>query len=289
MFAGTFTAIVTPFGADGAVDFATFEALIDWQAKSGVDGIVPVGTTGESPTLDFEEHEEVVRVAVRACKGRLKVIAGTGGNSTAEAITLTRGAMAAGADATLQVTPYYNKPNAEGLYRHFAAIADLGLPVVLYNVPGRTSREIPLDVVARLAEHPKVVAIKEAAGSVDRVSAIQHLCPGLVVLSGDDSLTVPMMAVGAKGVISVASNVAPELVSRMVKAVQAERWAEARALHARLYPLFRDLFIDTNPIPVKAAMAMQGRILETYRLPLCATTDAVKTTLRRTLMDAGLI
>ncbi|MDA0577270.1 MAG: 4-hydroxy-tetrahydrodipicolinate synthase [Verrucomicrobia bacterium] len=285
MFAGTYTAIVTPFLEDGAVDFARFEALINWQAEAGVDGIVPVGTTGESPTLDYDEHQEVVRTAVRVSRGRLKIIAGTGGNSTAEALTLTASAREAGADATLQVTPYYNKPNDEGLYRHFSAVADLGLPVVLYNVPGRTSREIPLDVVARLAEHPQVVAIKEAAGSVDRVSAILNRCPGFTVLSGDDSLALPMMAVGAKGVISVASNVAPELVSQMVRAIQAERWTDARALHTRLYPLFRDIFIDTNPIPVKAALAMQGRILEQYRLPMCTMPDALKARLRQTLKD----
>ncbi|MCE9616352.1 MAG: 4-hydroxy-tetrahydrodipicolinate synthase [Lentisphaerae bacterium] len=289
MFEGCYTAIVTPFRADGSVDFAKFEELIDWQARSGVDGIVPVGTTGESPTVDFDEHREVVRLAIHASRGRMKVIAGTGANSTAEAILLTRSALEAGADGTLQVTPYYNKPNAEGLYRHFSAVADLGLPVVLYNVPGRTGREIPLETVARLAEHPHVVAIKEAAGSVDRASAILDRSPNLTVLSGDDSLTLPMMAVGAKGVISVASNVAPDLVSMLVHAALAGRWEEARSLHARLYPLFRDLFIDTNPVPVKAAMAMQGRILETYRLPLCAMPDDLKAKLRKTLTQVGLL
>jgi 4-hydroxy-tetrahydrodipicolinate synthase len=282
MFEGTYTAIVTPFDAEGRVDFAALEALIDAQAAGGVDGIVPVGTTGESPTLDVEEHLEVVRVAVRRARGRMKVIAGTGANATAEAVALTRSAIEAGADGTLQVTPYYNKPSAEGLYRHFKTVADLGLPVVLYNVPGRTGREIPLEVVARLADHPTVVAIKEAAGSVDRVSAICNCC-ALTVLSGDDSLTLPMIAVGARGVISVASNVVPDLVSAMVRAALAERWPEARALHARLYPLFRDLFIDTNPVPAKAAMAMQGRILETYRLPLCPMTDELKARLRKTM------
>lgn len=289
MFHGVYTALVTPFTADGAVDFAGFEQLIDWQARSGVDGIVPVGTTGESPTLDMDEHEEVVRVAVRAAAGRLKVIAGTGGNSTSEALELTRSAMAAGADGTLQVTPYYNKPNAEGLYRHFKAVADLGLPVVLYNVPGRTGREIPLEVVARLAEHPGVVAIKEAAGSVDRASAVLNRCPNLTVLSGDDSLTLPMMSVGGRGVISVATNVAPEPVCRMVHAALEGRWADARALHAKLYPLFRDLFIDTNPIPVKAGMAMLGRALETYRLPMCPMTDDLKARLRKSMIEAGVL
>lgn len=288
MFEGAYTAIVTPFQADGRLDLAALEALIEAQCAAGMDGIVPVGTTGESPTLDFDEHREVVRVAVKASRGRLKVIAGTGANATAEALLLTRSAMEAGADGTLQVTPYYNKPNAEGLYRHFKAVADLGLPVVLYNVPGRTGREIPLETVVRLAAHPSVVAIKEAAGSVDRVSALLNRC-GLTVLSGDDSLSLPMMVVGAKGVISVASNVAPGPVSRMVHAAMESRWADAQALHAKLYPLFRDLFIDTNPIPVKAAMAMLGLVTEAYRLPLCSMGDDLKARLRLSMIEAGLL
>lgn len=288
MFEGVHTAIVTPFGDDGRIDFEAFARLIDLQIEAGVDGIVPVGTTGESPTITFDEHSEVIRAAVSAARGRLKVIAGTGANSTAEALLLTRQAQDAGADATLQVTPYYNKPNQEGLRRHFGAVADLGLPVVLYNVPGRTARAIEVDTIARLAEHPHVVAVKEAGGSVNRVSAIRDRCD-IAVLSGDDSLTLPMMVVGARGVISVASNVAPAAVKAMVQAALDGRWDEARRAHARLYPLFRDLFLDTNPIPVKAAMAMQGLIREVYRLPLCEMDDKGKEPLRRTLAALGLL
>ncbi len=288
MFTGTYTAIVTPFNRDGSVDYGLLRALIDWQAESGVDGIVPVGTTGESPTLDQVEHIRVVREAVAAARGRIKVIAGTGANSTAEALELTRHVLDLGLDATLQVTPYYNKPSQEGLYRHFSAVADLGLPVVLYNVPGRCSREIAVETVARLARHPKIVAVKEAGGSVERVSAILDAC-SIAILSGDDSLTLPMMSVGAQGIISVASNVAPRPVSDLVRAALAGDYARARALHARLYPLFRDLFLDTNPIPVKAALAMMGRIEPVYRLPLCEPNEKVLEQLRLTLLKLGLL
>jgi 4-hydroxy-tetrahydrodipicolinate synthase len=218
----------------------------------------------------------------------MKVIAGTGGNATAEALELTRHAMQAGADATLQVTPYYKKPNQEGLLRHFSAVADLGLPVILYNVPGRTSRDIAVDTVVQLSKHPKIVGLKEAGGSVDRVSAILSRCD-MTILSGDDSLTFPMMAVGAKGVISVASNVAPRQVSDLVRLAMDGKWEQARKLHLKLYRLFTDLFIDTNPIPVKAAMAMMGLIEEVYRLPLCSMSDKLKDQLRQTMRDAGLL
>lgn len=288
MFNGTYTAMVTPFQADGRIDFARFRALIEQQARAGVDGIVPVGTTGESPTLSFEENKKLIDVAVDACRGRMKVIAGSGANSTAEAIDLTRHALAAGADATLQVTPYYNKPNQEGLIRHFSAVADLGLPVVLYNIPGRTAREIAVETVEKLSQHPKIVAVKEAGGSVDRVSAILSRAR-IDVLCGDDSLTFPMMALGAKGVISVASNVAPGPVTEMTHLALAGQWDAARALHFKYYRLFCDLFIDTNPIPVKAAMAMMGMIEEVYRLPLCPMAEDLKQKLRATLMEMGLV
>lgn len=287
MFAGVYTAIVTPFAKDGSVDYARLRALIEFQLAGGVAGIVPVGTTGESPTLDFDEHHKVIEETVRAVNGRAKVIAGTGGNATSEALELTRHARAAGADATLQVTPYYNKPNALGLMRHFSAVADVGLPVMLYNVPGRSGREIPLEVVVELAQHPQVVAIKEAAGSVDRVSQILTRC-ALDVLSGDDSLTLPMMAVGAKGVVSVASNVAPKPVSEMVAHALAGRWDEARVLHLQYYQLFVDLFIDTNPIPVKTALALMGRIEEVFRLPMCETSEANRARLRALLQKLNL-
>ncbi len=288
MLAGTYTAIVTPFTRAGEVDYERFRELIEFQIEGGVEGIVPVGTTGESPTLDYEEHERVVEVAIEAARKRVKIIAGTGANSTSEALKLTKHAKAAGADATLQVTPYYNKPNALGMTRHFSAVADLGLPVVLYNVPGRTGKEIPIDVVVELSKHPHVVAIKEAAGSVDRVSQIRTRCD-LAVLSGDDSLTLPMMSVGGSGVISVASNVAPRAVSDMVRHALAGRWAEAREMHLRYYPLFADLFIDTNPIPVKTALAMMGRIEDAYRLPLCELGEGHKKKLEATLRAVKLL
>jgi len=288
MLQGTYTAIVTPFDSEGKVDYGKFKALADIQAEAGINGIVPVGTTGESPTLDYDEHSKVIETAVEACKGRMQVIAGTGGNSTREAEELTLRAKKAGADATLQVTPYYNKPSQEGLLRHFTAIADLGLPVVLYNVPGRTGREIAVDTVVRLAEHDNIVALKEAGGSVDRVSDILDLCD-ITVLSGDDSLTFPMMAVGGKGVISVASNVAPKPLAAMTHMFLSGEWGKALEIHRKYYRLFRNLFIDTNPIPVKAAMAMMGLIEEVYRSPLCPMSDQHKETLRKTLATLQLL
>ena len=288
MFEGAYTAIVTPFTTDGDIDFDCYRMLLERQIENGVDGVLPVGTTGESPTLNMQEHEEVIAAAVDVCRGRIKVMAGTGGNSTAEALELTRHAMDAGADGTLQVTPYYNKPSQEGLYRHFSTVADLGLPVVLYNVPGRTSRAIDIDTIERLSHHEHIVAVKEAGGSVERVSQILDACE-IEVLSGDDSLTFPMMAVGATGVISVATNVIPKPVSEMVHHVLEGRWDEAAKLHRALYPLFRDLFLDTNPVPVKAALAMMGLIEETYRLPLCAMPDDLKAKLAVTMRKMKLI
>lgn len=286
-FTGTYTALVTPFNADGSVDFSALRAFVEWQVANGVDGVVPVGTTGESPTLEFTEHIKVITATVEAAAGKVKIIAGTGANSTAEAIELTRAVLGAGVDATLQVTPYYNKPNAEGLFRHFSAVADLGLPVVLYNVPGRAGKEIPLEVVTRLAANPNVAAIKEAAGNVDRVSAIRNACE-LPVLSGDDSLTLPMISVGASGVISVASNVIPKEMSTLVRLALADDLAEARQLHRTFYPLFRDLFIDTNPIPVKTALAIMGRVGPTFRLPLCEPTEKIREQIRLTLQSLNL-
>ena len=291
MLSGAFTAIVTPFNQDQSIDFGRFRELIDVQIGAGIDGIVPVGTTGESPTLSFEEHHHVIDAAVEAAAGRIKVIAGTGGNSTAEAIELTRHAKDAGADATLQVTPYYNKPSQEGLFRHFSAIADLGLPVMLYNVPGRSGREIEVDTVVRLAQHEHVVAVKEAAGgpSIDRTSEICSRCD-IDVISGDDSLTLPMMIVGAKGVISVASNLIPQVVADMVHAGLEGNWSQAQQLHGAYFPLFNALLsVDSNPIPIKAAMAMTGMLEETYRLPLCPLSDAARATLSAALSGVSLI
>ncbi len=282
--------MVTPFAKDGSVDYGRLRDIVDAQVAGGVEGICAVGTSGESPTLTHEEHHKVIEKTVEFAAGKALIVAGTGANSTAEAVSLTKAAIAAGgSDACLQVTPYYNKPNPEGLYRHFMTVADLGLPVILYNVPGRTGREIPLDVVARLAAHPNVVAIKEAAGSVDRVSAIKAILPDFTVLSGDDSLALPMVSVGAEGVISVASNVIPREMGDMVRLALAGDFVGARAMHAKYYGLFRDLFIDVNPVMVKEALAMMGRIERVFRLPLCETTDANLARLRATLEGLGLV
>ena len=287
---GTITALVTPFARDGSVDYGALRALVEEQTAAGVEGFCSVGTSGESPTLTHEEHHRVIEKTIEFAAGKCTIVAGTGANSTAEALSLTRAAIACGgADACLQVTPYYNKPNPEGLYRHFMSVADLGLPVILYNVPGRTGREIPLSVVKRLAAHPNVVAIKEAAGSVDRVSAVRDAAPGLTVLSGDDSLALPMIAVGAAGVISVASNVIPREMGDMVRKALAGDFVGARALHEKYYRLFRDLFIDVNPVMVKEALAAMGKCERVFRLPLCETDDAKLAQLKGTMKDLGLV
>lgn len=285
---GCYTALVTPF-RDGKVDYTALENLIEEQIKSGVTGLVPVGTTGESPTLNVDEHMQVVEFFARQADKRCQIIAGTGANSTCEAVHMSKRAAEIGVTATLQVTPYYNKPSGEGLYRHFIEVAEQsGLPVVLYNVPGRTGKEIPLETVVRLAEHPLIVAIKEAGGSVDRVSALQDAC-SLTVLSGDDSLTLPMMAVGARGVISVASNLIPAEISAMAALALQGDFADALAIHRNYYPLFRDLFLESNPIPVKAALAKMGKIREEYRLPLCPISEANRKKLYETMQKVGIL
>jgi len=290
-FTGTYTALVTPF-KEGQVDDAALERLIRLQIKAGVDGVVPVGTTGESPTLDYDEHIRVIELSVKYAAGRITVLAGTGGNSTKEAIFLTRRAEDVGADGSLQVAPYYNKPSQEGLYQHFRAIARATrLPIVLYSIPGRCGVEIAVDTVSRLARDCKnIVGIKEAGGNADRVSQLRAaLGPRFTILSGDDSLTLPFMAVGAQGVISVASNVAPREVAQMVRAFASGKAALARKYHERLYPLFKDLFIETNPVPVKAALAMMGLIEEEYRLPLAPLQPGNRQALTRTLKAVNLL
>jgi len=291
MFTGTYTAIVTPF-KNGQVDETALERLVKMQIKAGVDGIVPVGTTGESPTLDYEEHVRVIEAVVDFAAGKVKVLAGTGGNSTSEAIYLTKGAEDAGADGSLQVAPYYNKPTQEGLFQHFHAIArSTKLPIVLYSVPGRCGIEIGVDTVNRLAHDcVNIVGIKEAGGSADRVSQLRAaLGPKFTILSGDDSLTLPFMAVGAHGVISVASNVIPREVSHLVKAFAMGKPDVAQKLHHKFYPLFKDLFIETNPVPVKAALAMMGLVTEEYRLPLVAMSQKNRETLKATLKACGVL
>ena len=290
MFTGTYTAIVTPF-KDGKVDELTFERLVRAQIKGGVDGIVPVGTTGESPTLSFEEHIYVIELAIKFAAGKIRVLAGTGGNSTDEAVYLTIAAERAGANGSLQVAPYYNKPTQEGLFQHFRAIAyATKLPIVLYSVPGRCGVEIGVDTVKRLARECKnIVGIKEAGGNADRVSQLRaSLGLKFTILSGDDSLTLPFMAVGAQGVVSVASNIIPREVAHMVRAFAIGKPSVALKLHDKFYPLFKDLFIETNPVPIKAALAMAGQIEEEYRLPLVPMNPKNRETLKATLKACGL-
>ncbi|PYJ56279.1 MAG: 4-hydroxy-tetrahydrodipicolinate synthase [Verrucomicrobia bacterium] len=291
MFTGTYTAIVTPF-KDGKVDELTFERLVRAQIKGGVDGIVPVGTTGESPTLSFEEHIYVIELAIKFAAGKIRVLAGTGGNSTDEAVYLTIAAERAGANGSLQVAPYYNKPTQEGLFQHFRAIAyATKLPIVLYSVPGRCGVEIGVDTVKRLARECKnIVGVKEAGGNADRVSQLRaSLGLKFTILSGDDSLTLPFMAVGAQGVVSVASNIIPREVTHMVRAFAIGKPSVALKLHDKFYPLFKDLFIETNPVPIKAALAMAGRIEEEYRLPLVPMNPKNRETLKATLKACGLL
>ena len=291
MFTGTYTAVVTPF-KNGQLDEPAFARLVKMQIKGGVDGIVPVGTTGESPTVDYDEHIRIIALAVKFSAGKAKVLAGTGGNSTTEAIYLTQEAEKAGADGSLQVAPYYNKPSPEGLYQHFRAVAkNTKLPIVLYSIPGRCGIEIGVDEVKRLAADCKnIVGIKEAGGSCDRVSQLRTaLGPKFTILSGDDSLTLPFMSVGAQGVISVASNIIPREVSQMVKAFARGDSKKALQLHAKFYPVFKDLFIETNPVPVKAALVMLGVIGEEYRLPLVSMTAANRSKLQTTLKACGIL
>ena len=291
MFTGTYTAIVTPF-KNGDIDEAALEGLIKQQIKGGVDGIVPVGTTGESPTVDYEEHLEIIRLTVKFVGGRVKILAGTGANSTSEAVYLTQEAEKLGVDGSLQVAPYYNKPTQEGLFQHFREIArNTRLPIVLYSIPGRCGVEIGVDTVRRLARVCRnIVGIKEAGGSCDRVSQLDAaLGRRFEILSGDDSLTLPFMAAGAQGVISVVSNIAPREVSRMVRAIAAGDAKKALQLHRKLYPLFKNLFIETNPVPIKAALAMRGRSEEEYRLPLVPMSAKNRETLRATLKACGML
>jgi len=291
MFTGTYTAIVTPF-KNGKIDEAAFERLVKIQIKAGVDGIVPVGTTGESPTVDNEEHIHIIALAVKYAAGKIKVIAGTGANATAEAVHLTRAAEKVGADGSLQVAPYYNKPTQEGLFQHFREIArNTKLPLLLYSIPGRCGIEIGVDTVKRLAASCKnIVGIKEAGGSCDRVSQLRAaLGSRFEILSGDDSLTVPFMSVGAQGVISVASNVIPREVAQMVRAYASGDAKKALQIHQKFYPIFKDLFIETNPVPVKAALAMMGQIEEEYRLPLAPMSPKNREVLKATLKSCGVL
>lgn len=291
MFKGTYTAIVTPF-KNGQIDEDGFRKLIDFQIAGGVDGIVPVGTTGEAATLDYDEHLRVIEIAVQQAKGRCKIIAGTGSNSTREAIELTQKAEKLGIDCALLASPYYNKPTQEGVYRHYRAIGESSsLSLMLYNVPGRTAGEIGIETCARLARDCEtIVAIKEAGGSTDRVSALKNvLPPEFTILSGDDSMTLPFMAVGAVGVVSVASNVIPKGITELVNNFLGERPTDAMRVHLRYFQLFKDLFLESNPIPVKTALNLMGMIDAEFRLPLCEMGTANREQLSRTLRALKLI
>ena len=290
-FAGTHTALVTPF-KDGAFDREAFESLIESQISGGVEGIVPVGTTGESPTLSHEEHSEVIETAIERAKGRCRVIAGTGSNSTAEAISLTREAERLGADAALLVAPYYNKPSQEGVYRHYRAIAGaVGLPIILYSIPGRCGIEIAVETVARLAtDCTNIIGIKEAGGSVERVSQLQQALPAdFEILSGDDSLTLPFLSAGGVGVISVASNLLPGQISALVRAWREGRVDEAVEAHRLHYRLFKDLFIEPNPVPIKYALSLKNAMSAEVRLPLCEMSASNKEKLRATLTALEIV
>jgi 4-hydroxy-tetrahydrodipicolinate synthase len=291
MIQGTLTAMVTPFRHD-QVDAARLAEQVKFQIRAGIDGLVPVGTTGESPTLSHEEHRQVIELVVEAAGGKAKVVAGTGSNATSEALELTRFAHQVGADAVLSVVPYYNKPTQEGLYRHFMTLADaVAIPAILYNIPGRCGVTMQPKTVARLAQHPNIVGIKEATGSIDVASEIACLCDPrkFVILSGDDSLTLPLLSVGARGVISVLSNLVPGRVKALVDAGLAGDLAKARKLHLALFPLCRAMFVETNPIPIKTALALAGRDTGELRLPLCALGDANRAALTQTLRGYKII
>ena len=290
MFTGSIVAIVTPFRND-AIDEEKLRELVEFQIANGTDGIVPCGTTGEASTLDYDEHDRVIEIVVQQTNKRVPVIAGTGSNSTREAIEMTAHARKLGADGALLVTPYYNKPSQEGLYRHYKAIAEaVALPQILYNVPGRTGVNLLPETVARLADISNIVAIKEATGSLQQASEVIALCGGkLDVLSGDDFITFPMMACGAKGVISVLANIMPKEVASLVDAFREGKMEEARQLHLRLLRISNAMFIETNPVPVKTAVALMGKATDEVRLPLAPMSEANRAKLTGIMKEYGLI
>ena len=288
MFSGAFTALVTPF-RNGEVDVEALEGMVEFQIQNGIHGLVPCGTTGETPAMSESEDRLVIETVVRVANGRLPVIAGTGSNSTDMAIKYTKMAEEVGADGSLQVSPYYNKPTQEGLYRHFAAVAEsTDLPIILYNIPGRTSVTIDAETTARLAEIPNIVGTKEATLSMNMAMDVMSLCgEGFDVLSGDDPVTLPLMSLGGRGVISVASNVAPAAVSDMVNALLKGNWERGRELHYELMPLFRALFVETNPIPVKTAASILGLCSDEMRMPMIPLQGENLNTLRRIMEESN--
>jgi 4-hydroxy-tetrahydrodipicolinate synthase len=291
MFRGSITAIVTPFH-NGKVDEKKFLELIEFQIKNGTTGIVPCGTTGESATLNFEEHDRVIEIAIDQVRKRIQVIAGTGSNSTEEAIMLTRHAEKAGADASLQVSPYYNRPTQSGLYAHFKAIADsVKIPVMLYNIASRTGVNIEPETIARLANDCKnLIAVKEASGSLDQMSRIRQLCPAnFELLSGDDSLTLPVLSIGGTGIVSVVSNIVPKDVAEMVAEFEKGNIKRAREIHYKLLPLIKAVFLETNPIPIKTAMGLLGMCEPELRLPMCPMSAQNHDSLKKALVNYGLL
>src|SRR3989338_2859817 len=292
MFKGAITAIVTPFLENENIDEESLKNLIEFQIKNNIDGIVPCGTTGESPTLSHEEHNKVVKLAINAANGKVPVIAGTGSNSTMEAISMTKHALDYGADASLQVCPYYNKPTQEGLFRHFSAIASaVDIPLIIYNIQGRTGINMETATLARLAkEHSNIIGVKEASGNMAQmIEVINALPKNFTVLSGDDNLTLPLMYLGGKGVISVASNIIPRQMHELTEFALSGDFENAAKLHYELLPLFKGIFIETNPIPIKAALAMKGLIKEVYRLPLCEIKTENREKLKAVLNGLKLI
>lgn len=291
MFKGSIVAIATPF-KNGKVDEATLKKLVEFQIKSGTNGIVPCGTTGESPTLDHDEHARVIEICIEAAAGRVPIIAGTGSNSTAEAVALTKHAAKAGADGVLQVSPYYNRPTQEGLYRHFKAVSESAdIPIILYNIAGRTAVNIEPTTIARLAKDCKnIVGVKEASGSLDQMQTIKSLCPSdFALISGDDALLLEVLSIGGVGVISVAANIVPKDILKIISAFEAGDLAQAQKVHYQLLPLIKALFVETNPIPLKAAMALMGLCSAEIRLPLCEMAPANHDKLKKALQDYGLL
>jgi 4-hydroxy-tetrahydrodipicolinate synthase len=290
-FQGSFVAMVTPF-RNGKVDEAKLKELVEFHITNGTDGLIPCGTTGESPTLSHDEHHRVVELVIEAARGRIRVVAGTGSYSTSDAIEMTRHAERAGAGGALVVNPYYNKPTQEGLYRHFRAVAEsVAIPILVYNIQGRTAINVETDTMARLARDVKnIVGVKEASGSLDQMSQVIAACgPDFSVLSGDDNITLPLLAIGGSGVVSVIANIVPRETAELVHAALDGDWKRARDLHYRLFPLARAAFLETNPIPIKEAMALAGMLEPEFRLPMCRMSDANREKLRAILKPYGLI
>jgi 4-hydroxy-tetrahydrodipicolinate synthase len=290
MFTGSMVALITPF-RDGKVDWQSLEALVDFHIESGTNGIVPCGTTGESATLSHQEHDDVIKGVIKAVNKRLPVIAGTGSNSTDEAVRLTREAEKSGADGALMISPYYNRPTQEGIYQHYKKVAsEVGIPIIVYNIPGRTGSKIEPETLARLAEIENIAGVKEATGSVDQAIDVIRLCgDNLAVYSGEDTLTFSLMALGGKGVISTVANVAPKEMAQLTQACLNGQWEKGRDLQLSLTPLIRSLFIETNPIPVKTAAALMGKCTSELRLPLTPMTEGNVQKLKRAMTDFGLI